>query len=319
MHRRRAHPFAGGLMLALACGVFVLPASVMAQDTPNYAIGVYLPQSHHLDNARRRAFADRLAGAFTKAVAGAATFSGKAFARRQDLGSFLKAGKIDLLVADGVYQASSGRGKVLAHALANGGTGGPAATLYAPSKVSLLNLKGKTIAMAQVVGGMTRFYVNMALSGEVTAKGFFGDIRTAKDTHSALGAVKSNAAAAAFAPADHPAATGLVPLVRGGAVPMAVLVDVKSVLPVELRSALVKALQSGAGRGGGISGWRAGRGKALSGALSALGAARVDRALPILAPADVLKVRPPAIRMKATGDIPKPTVGRASIYPTLPE
>jgi|GEM_PF-1379500 len=306
-------------ILVCSLAFLLVPSQAGAQDTPSYTVGVYLPQSHHADNASRRAYVDRIAAAFTKAAAGSAKFSGKAFARREDLGSFLKAAKIDLLVTDGIYQASAGRGKVLAHGLAKGGTGGPPATLYVPGKTSVTNLKGKTIAMAQVVGGMTRFYVNTALSGEVTAKGYFGTVRTAKDTHSALGAVKSNQAAAAFAPAGHPAAKGLVALVQGGAVPMAVLVDVKGTLAAELRSAVVKALQGGAGRGGGIAGWRGGSGKALGAARSALGAARVDRALPILAPADVSNFRPPAVKLKASGDMPKPVVGRASIYPTLPE
>lgn len=282
-------------------------------------VGVYLPQSQHSNNASRRSYVDGIARAMTAASAGAATFSGKAFARRQDLAGFVKAGKIDLLIADGLFHAATGRGRVLAHAVSKGGAAGPAATLYGPPGATLQSLKGKQVAMADVVGGMLRFYVNAALSGEVTANGYFAGVRTTKDVSAALGAVKSNQAAAAFAPEGHPAAGGLKALVKGGAVPLAVLVDVKSALSKPVAAAALKGVQGSAGRGGGIAGWRAGSGKALGASRAALGAARVDRAMPVLAPSDVKDLRPPAIRMKVTGQLPQPTVGRTALEPTLPQ
>ena len=113
--------------LLLAAAMVLAPQLASAQQTVQ--VGVFLPQANFADNSARGVYADAVAGAMTKASGGAITFRGTAFAKLSDLGAFLKANKIDILLADGVWLASRG-GKIIAHAVDGSGKASRPAALY---------------------------------------------------------------------------------------------------------------------------------------------------------------------------------------------
>ncbi len=299
--------------LAVTALCTVVAPAALATDV---SVAIFLPQATFADNASRATYANKLAAALTAAGDGDVTFRARAFARRGDLATFLKAGKVDLLIADPVFVARAGRGHVIAHAVGAKGAVGPAAVLYVGQGVKdTLALRGAEVAVADAGDAVGRLYANTALRGEVNPKKLFGTLRPSRDAAAALSAVKAGKARAAFAPAGNPAATGLRALAQGGHIPLAVAVDVSG-LPADLRARVLAALRGGAGRGGGVHGWSAGPG-AKMGAL--LAAPKVERAKPKLSPWDMPIPRPAPVQLRASGELPAPEVGDSAYEPTIPE
>ncbi|MEZ4265018.1 MAG: hypothetical protein R3F39_01475 [Myxococcota bacterium] len=308
------------LMLALAlCAFAAAPAS--AQSVRTVTVGVFLPNAAFSSNTERSVFAERVAEAIGREAGAEYSVVARAFARRADLVKFLKAKKLDLLVADPLFQVG-GRGTVLAHAVDENGQVGPAIALYAARGTGKLEaLRGKPIAVTSAGDADLRFYIATLLRGEVDPRSFFGDTRDAKDAGAAVGAVQTGAAGAAFAPAGLAAAGGLEVVLKGSVLPLAVLVGdlggSAGDLPAELDVAAIRALTLGGGSGGGIRGWRAGDGGALE-------AARQDRIAVtseklLLAPQPDADVAPPRVRLEAETRVPPLSVKGVSLAPTLPE
>ncbi len=280
------------------------------------SVAVFVPQAAFADNTARAAFAKKLAAALTAAGEGRVTFRARAFARRADLSSFLRAGKVDVLIADPVFVADAGRGKVIAHAVGAKGSAGPAAALYVRDGVKdTLALRGAEVAVPDAGAAVGRLYANTALGGEVDPAKLFGALRPSRDAAAALGAVKAGKAQGAFAPMGNPAASGLRALAQGGHVPLAVAVDVSG-LGDDVRALVVATLRGGAGRGGAIAAWRAGPAAKTKGLL---GAPRVNRAKPKLSPSDLPVPPPPPLRLRPSGELPAPEVGSSMYTPSLPE
>ncbi len=306
------------LAVVLLALTLLAPGLAAAQTV---SVGVYLPQASFASNTERSAYADALARAMSQAAGGQLTFEARAFAKRADLLSFLAAGKVDVLVTDGLFQVGR-TGVILAHAVDGRGEEGPLAALYAaPDVANLMSLRGKVLSVPEVGADNARYFINAALAGEVSGQGFFAEVRPAKDAEAALGAVKAQVTPAAFAPLDHPAAAGLRLVGQGGRIPLAVVVAPQgAALSAPIKDAVTQALLGGAGKGGGIAGWRAGTGKAFAAAARAMQSAPlVERARPIVVPASAADVKPPRARLEATGQLPRPSVGQAAIVPTLPE
>ncbi|MCC6622729.1 MAG: hypothetical protein IT385_15820 [Deltaproteobacteria bacterium] len=292
-----------GLTLALAA-----PSS----RAEELVIGVYLPQAPFATNTERAAWADRLAADLTAKAGGAFTARAQVFARKEDVGAF--AGKVDLLVLDGLYAVERG-GDVVGHAGPS-----PAVALYAAAGASVGDLAGKDVAIPESGAGDINFFANTALGGELAPEPFFGEIKRTKDAASALGAVKAGSASGAFAPVGHPAAAGLKALAQGGSYPVAVLVVANKARVDPVRPALTTALAGGAGGGGGL-------GAIVPGGGEAFGAARGLKVSPrvLTSPAlltggvDAKPVAPP-IRLRTRGAVPPPVVDAgALVRPTLTE
>ncbi len=301
---------------ALTVGLALLLATPRAASAAELTLGVFLPNATFATNAERNAWSQRLAAGLTAATEGRVTVTARTFAWRRDVSSFLAAGRVDLLVTDGLLMVGRS-GTILAHA-----AGDPAAALYAPPGTTTLSLKGKTVALAEAGSSDLTFYGQAALAGECDATRFFGDARGAKDAAAALGAVKARAAAAAFAPAGHPAASGLTVLARGGTIPRAVLVlAAPEAVDDSDRDALVAALIGGLGRGGGITGWGRGAGSALDRARAlATSPPRALTTAPLLAARAAGGLRPPPLRLQARGALPELEAPAAlGVAPTLPE
>ncbi|MCB9729870.1 MAG: hypothetical protein H6744_15530 [Deltaproteobacteria bacterium] len=284
-------------------------------------VGVFLPNAAFASNSERSLFAERAAAAIGREAGEDFTVVARAFARRSDLVKFLRARKLDLLIADPLFQVGN-PGEVLAHAVDANGQIGPAMTLYASAGTKgLAALKGKPVAVTSASGQDLRFFAATLLRGEVDPRRYFGAVREAKDASAAVGAVHTGAAAAAFAPAGLAAASGLQAVLSGAVLPLAVLVgDLRGpagALPPELNAAAVRALTLGGGVGGGIAGWRPGGGGALEAAGQDRIAVSAERI--ILAPAGDDEVAPPRVRLEATTTIPPVNVVGASLAPTLPE
>lgn len=306
-------------MAFLLCLGGATPALAAAPRT--VTVGVFLPNTAFGSNTERSVFAERLAEAIGREAGAEYSVVGRAFARRADLAKFLKAKKLDLLVADPLFQLG-GRGNVLAHAVDDNGQVGPAIALYAARGTSKLEaLRGKSVAVTSAGAADLRFYAATLLRGEVDPRTFFGDTREGKDASAAVGAVQTGAASAAFAPAGLAAAGGLEVLLKGSVLPLAVLVGdlggAAGELPPELGAAAVRALTLGGGVGGGIRGWRSGDG----GAMEAAGQDRIAVTAEkfILAPQADADVAPPRVRLEAETRVPPLSVKGVSLAPTLPE
>ena len=307
------------LTLAAGAGSYVHAQPVPTQED-GLTIGIFLPNAGFSSNAARSAWADRIAAAIQSKLQ-TTSVRGRAFAKRSDVSAFLAAGKIDLLIADGLFLLDAG-GKMLAHGVDGEGRTGPPLALYAAAGTgSVRDLKGKTVAVAGSSARDTAFFVNVVLQGEIAPARFFGATRTTKDAASALGAVKAGAALGAFAVDDHPASEGLARLASGGAMPMALLatgVGSGKNVSDEAAAAALAAVQSGAGRGGGIAAWRAGGGGVLKIASAARRAPIVTSARVVLAPRTRTGVGLPRIKLRSRGALPPPAVDRITLAPTLP-
>ncbi|MGM0574482.1 MAG: hypothetical protein ACQEXJ_01940 [Myxococcota bacterium] len=308
------------LLAAISAALLACPAVAGAAEPREIVVGVFLPHAAFDDNAARSTYAERVARAVAEATGEGWTARGRAFARRTDLVAFLKAGRLDLLVADPLFQ--HGRpGRVLAHAVDDRGRPGTPDALYAsPGTPDAGALRSATVSVVDAGDDDARFHAAAALRGELEPGRWFGRLRPAKDVEAALGAVKARAAAAAFAPLDHPAAEGLEPVLAGGARPLAVLVgglDSDTPLPGEVERAAARVLVAGAGRGGGIASWRTGAGDVMA----RVGERRLDvtAAEPILAPPRRADVPLPALRLEAEGSLPAPDVRGVAVRPALPE
>lgn len=304
---------AAALALALAA---LAPAP--AARAEELALGVFLPQATFATNAERTEYAQKLAERLTAAVGGDTSFRARVFARRDDATAFLQARNVDVLVTDGLLLVDLAGADVVAHAL-----GETSAALYGRDGVTVEGLAGKTVAVVEAGQDDANFFANAALAGELAPKRYFGDLRRSKDAAAAFGAVRASAADAAFGPEGHPAASGLVLLAKGGALPVAVAAfPVGSRVPATARPTIVAALTGGAGVGGGIKGWAGGAGDALGKARGLAAATpRVLTATPILAAgADEGKLTPPPIRLETSGELPKPVAPKGvSVAPELPE
>ncbi|MFT7583351.1 MAG: hypothetical protein ACI9MR_005038 [Myxococcota bacterium] len=301
-------------ILAVVALLAALSLPATAASAENLTLGVFVPQAQFSSNAARSAYAERLATRLSDALGPETTVTARAFARRADVLAFLRAKKVDLLLTDGLLAAGR-KDTVLAH-----GLGGPAAALYASSGTSVVDLKGKTIAVAEVGSNDVRFYVNAALSGEVAPKRYFGKIRLSKDSAAALAAVKANVADGAFAPLGHPAAIGLSVVAKAGATPIAVLTLPRAERVSEsARTAILGALSTGAGLGGGITGWRSGKGTGLSDAAASMSRRpRVLTTEPELVRSAQKRLAAPPIRLRPTGALPAAKPGQQNVVrPTL--
>lgn len=273
-------------------------------------VGVFLPQASFATNAERSAWAERFANDLTAKAAGAFTVRAQVFARKEDALAF--SGRVDLLVSDGLYALERG-GDVLAHA-----TISPGVALYAADAKNVGELAGKSIAAAEAGPAELAFYSNTVLGGELAADKFFGDIKSLKDASAALGAVKSRAVAAAFAPVGHPAAAGLKILAQGGDYPIAVVVVVNKARVDPLKEALLAALTQTPG--GALGSFVQGGGEAYARARGARGTPRVASAPAFLAGGTDARPVAPPIRLKTRGRIPPADVTRTPLArPVLDE
>lgn len=306
-------------MILLLCIAGTTPA--LAAGPRAVTVGVFLPNAAFDSNTARSLFAERIAKAIGREAGAEYTVVARAFARRADLVKFLNAKKLDLLVADPLFQLG-GRGTVLAHAVDDNGQVGPAIALYAARGTTKLEaLRGKSVAVTSAGPSDLRFYVATLLRGEVDPRTFFGDTRDGKDATAAVGAVQAGAASAAFAPAGLAAAGGLEVVLKGSVLPLAVLVGdlggSAGALPADLSAAATRALTLGGGVGGGIRGWRPGDG----GAMEAAGQQRIAVTAEklILAPQTDTDVAPPRVRLEAETRTPALSVKGVALAPTLPE
>ncbi len=294
-----------------------IPA-VAQSDT--LTVGVFLPQATFADNAARSRYAERLAAAVAAEIGPGATVDGRAFGRRADVEAFLKAGKLDILICDGLF-AMGRKGRVAAHGVDAKGEIGPAATLFAAAGTArAFDLKGAPIAVAAASDKALLFYANTALEGEVDPGSFFGAVQRTKDANAALGAVKAGKARAAFAPAGHPAASGLTALASGGRVAIAVALVGAGSRDIDeaITQAALRALKKAAGSGGGIAGWRSGKGAVKGAQGAAKRAPKVKTAKAVLASSPDARVALPRVRVEARGLLPAMTVGSVTITPQMP-
>src|SRR5690606_2339018 len=134
--------------------------------------------------------------------------------------------------------------------------------------------------------------------------------RRANNAAAALGAVKTSAARAAFAPKGHPAAGELAVLAEGGRLPVAVFAVVNAgAVPAGMRDQLTQAMVGGAGVGGGIRGWQAGSGEALGQARSlAKAAPKATSTAALLAASAQGTLAPPPLRLRVETKLPEPAI-----------
>jgi len=292
--------------------LLVLALGATRAQAQELVIGVYVPQAPFATNAERVAWADALASALATKSNGAFTARAQVFARKEDVGAF--AGKVDLLVLDGLYAADRGA-EVIGHV-----GGAPAVALYVASGAHVGELAGKDIAVPESGTGDVNFYANTALAGEIAPEPFFGEIRRTKDAAAALGAVKAGTASGAFAPLGHPAAAGLKVVAQGGSYPVAVLVIASKAKVEPVRAALTAALAGGAGGGGGLGAVVPGGGDAYAAVRGLKGNPRVLTSPALLTGGVDAKPAAPPIRLRARGTVPAPEVDAAALVrPTLPE
>lgn len=296
------------LSVAMATAALAAAPTVYAEEL---VIGVFLPQAPFATNAERATWADKLAADLAAKSGGAFTARAQVFARREDVGAF--AGKVDLLVLDGLYAAERG-GEVIGHV-----SGSPAVGLYVASGANVGELQGKDISLPEAGAGDINFYANTALAGEIPVETFFGAIKRAKDAAAALGAVKAGTASGAFAPVGHPAATGLKVVAQGGSYPVGVLVVANKAKVDAVRAALTSALAGGAG-GGGLGAVVPGAGEAYQAARGLKGTPRVMTVPALLTGGVDAKPVAPPIRLRARGQMPAPAFdAQTLVQPTLPE
>jgi len=302
---------------AIAVGAALLTfAAAGDASAEEIHLGVFLPQASFATNAERNDYAQRLAERLTSAAGGGVTFAARAFTRRSDLISFVNAGRVDVLVTDGLLLVDV-RGEVIAHA-----TREPAVALYGAPGATMVGLRGRVVAAAEVGADDGNFYANTALAGEVAPEQYFDQLRASGTTAAAFDAVRSRAADAAFGPDEHPAAEGLQVLARGGRMPIAaVAVLAPDRVGARIRGAIVGALEAGAGVAGGIPGWRGGAGTAIERARTlARTRPRVVTAQPLLTPAPEDRLTPPPLRLSTQAPPPAPSAPRGLVVaPTLAE
>lgn len=296
------------LMLLLVVLGAARPA--YAQGPPELTIGVFLPQASFATNAERSAWADRFAADLAVQAAGAFTVRAQLFARREDAQAF--AGRVDLLVSDGLHALERGA-DVIAHA-----TIAPGVALYAADANTVADLQGKSIACAEAGPAELAFYSNTALGGELDAAGFFGEIHSLKDASAVLAAVKARTVQGAFAPVGHPAAAGLKVLAQGGGYPVAVVAVLNKGRVDPLREALVAAIVRTPA--GALGSFVQGPGDAYARARGARGAPRVTSAPAFLAGGIEARPVAPPIRLKTRGKVPPAVLtGVPLATPVLPE
>lgn len=284
---RRLWTVPAALLIALTMAGLAEPAR--AQEL---TLGVYLPQASFSTNAERSAWADKLAADLGQRAG--VTVRAQVFGRREDAVSF--AGRVDLLVVDGLF-AMSQPGEALAHASL-----APALALYALDAKNVGALEGKVVGVSDAGGQDGRYYSNVALGGELDAGRFFGELRPFKDAQTALGAVKSKAVAAAFAPADHPAGQGLTVLARVGAYPLAVVLTADAKRLATTAPRLAAALTGlSVGPLGTLS---AGGGSALAQARAATGAPRGLTAPALVTGGVDQRPAAPPIRLRGKSRVP---------------
>ncbi len=301
------------LMLATALVVFSAaePGEAQAQDL---TVGVYLPYASFASNAERSSYAQKVAKELSAATG--KTVTGRALARRADVESFLNAKKVDLLVTDGLFAAGR-RHTVVAHAASSS----PAA-LFVRSGTTFAQLKGKSIALVDTGSTSVQFFTNATLAGEVVPARYFGAPKFTKDAATALNQLKAGKVTAAFAPKGHPAARGLKALVSEGAVPAAVVMVVNTTkVDQATQAAVASAFTSGAGQGGGLTGWRRGAPKdAATIAKLARSKSRVLTTDAVLTRMTEPSVTLPTIKVKPETALPPAGVNKRTVVtPELPE
>jgi len=297
----RSTPYRVLLALGLLGAIVAVDTSARAEEI---TVGVFIPQSRLSTNAERSAWADALAAHIAKATEGRITARTQVFARREDAKTMST--RLDILISDGLFAAELG-GEVIAHAAA-----APAVGLYAVDGSNLSTLKGKPVAFAASGTNDAAFYSNTALAGEVSADGWFSELRDAKDAASALNMVRTGSVPAAFGPVDHPAAAGLTLINRGGAYAAAVVVVMNRAHVDPLKRDLVAAILAPGG-GGQLGAFSAGMGDALVQIRAARGGLRALGAQPILAESPDAQLRAPPIRLRARGRLPPPSLGAVQL------
>lgn len=285
-------------------------AATPARAQQELSLGVYLPQASFATNAERSAWAERLAADLTLKAGGAFSVRAQVFARREDAVAF--SSRVDLLVADGLF-ALTLPGEALAHASSS-----PAVALFGLEVANVGALEGKVVGAAEVGTSEAAYYSNTALGGELAADRFFSELRPFKDSQTALNAVKSRSIAAAFAPADHPAAAGLTVLARGGSYPLAALVVMNPARVKPLETA-IKAAVTGLAVGP-LGTFAAGGGSALAQARTSRGSPRVLASPALLTGGASERPVAPPIRLQARSRPPGLDLAPAALTPaTLTE
>jgi hypothetical protein len=188
-------------------------------------VGFYAPTAAFDGPVARLDWVSKLASVLGQApdLAGA-TFAGKSFAKASDFTAAMKRGELQFAVVDAAYVAAEGSGWTPIATCQHGGDAAVTWQVVATGDAkSLLDLKGKTIAVPSLGSRDESFLTDVLLEGELD-RGFFGKIVYAPDTVSALASVEHGRADAAVVPAGLAMPSGAHPIASLRAISLPVLV-----------------------------------------------------------------------------------------------
>jgi hypothetical protein len=296
-------------IILAAAALTLVPAIARAERPAHLTVAIYAP-SLELSTASRITLVNDVAAA-VEARTGIKT-SGKAFSSYADL----TADKPDLAIIDPLCIAAHAPGRVLATAKIGGDTSRRWG-LYAPGKVTVQELGGKTIAFIRTGCRDTEFIEHGVFAGLIRFGEFFAGGLAQADVNGAIIATRDlKKAAAVIAPAE--VTGGLEQVLAIDAIPNAGLVLMNKGLDASIVDQIGGAV-GGVG-GGPVEGWGAGASYAelaarMGSAKKKLVLAAPERAvvaepdvvqLPLpriaAAKADLLLWRPPARRPHIADD-----------------
>ena len=157
-------------------------------------VGMFAPSAPFAGPVARLDFVSALAAHL------GAGWTGRAYAKAGDFVAAVKRGELQYAVVDAPYLAALGVPyRILATAERGGATAAPWEVVSSSSATSLLALRGKTVAIADIGARGDSFFTEVLLEGEV-GKDFFAQVVPAPDALSALAAVERGRADAAFVP-----------------------------------------------------------------------------------------------------------------------
>ena len=230
---------------ALAVGVILGLFASAGADVPKLELGVYVPRLALSDNAARTAHARKVAAALSKASG--LPIAGRAFSRAADLRSFVRAGRLDLVLLDPVLVADEPTFyRVLAEGIGEAGAAGrELAVLARKATRGLGGLEGRRIAIVDTGTAEVRLISNYALEGEADIRTFFSKVVRAADVVQAASWIRARRADCMVAPASLASGQGLHVVSRLRALPLPLLAEVagERALGAEPRAALEAALQ----------------------------------------------------------------------------
>jgi len=220
---------------AFALALLGLSARATGAEKP-LAVGLFAPSAPFTSTSERLEFANALAQKLAERL-GAPSGLGRVYARGSDLANAVKRGELDFAVVDAAYAATQNLPyPVLAAAMRNGATSSPWEIVARPGIKSLLDLRGKGVAIPTTAGREESFLYQVLLEGEMGAARF-GRIAVVPDAASAALAVSLGRADAACVPSGLRLPTGVSHLVTLARVSWPLLIA----LPGPYRSGAEKA------------------------------------------------------------------------------